>query len=94
MCFQRMTFFSIRCESFATLLFAGFVGAYKFGDAWESLGERRYLIAEIDQEVNRAKEALRGQVSALVISGAEQVLEGSVDQAKHNEMLDRLAGQL
>ncbi len=50
--------------------------------------------AEIDQEVNRAKEALRGQVSALVISGAEQVLEGSVDQAKHNEMLDRLAGQL
>lgn len=50
--------------------------------------------AEIDQEVNRAKEALRGQVSTLVISGAERVLESSVDASKHAEMLDRLAGQL
>ena len=44
--------------------------------------------------MNRAKEALRSQVSALVISGAEQVLEDSVDQSKHNAMLDKLAGQL
>ncbi|MEQ8691736.1 MAG: F0F1 ATP synthase subunit B [Pseudomonadales bacterium] len=50
--------------------------------------------AEIDQEMNRAKEALRGQVSTLVISGAERVLESSVDAGKHAEMLDRLAGQL
>lgn len=50
--------------------------------------------AEIDQEMNRAKESLRAQVSALVISGAEQVLEDSVDVAKHNDMLERLAGQL
>ena len=44
--------------------------------------------AEIDQESNRAKEALRTQVSALVISGAEKVLESSVDASKHNELLD------
>lgn len=50
--------------------------------------------AEIEQEVNRAKETLRGQVSALVISGAEQVLEGSVDASKHDEMLNRLAAEL
>ena len=50
--------------------------------------------AEIDQEVNRAKESLRGQVSALVISGAEQVLEGSVDASRHEEMLNRLAQEL
>ena len=50
--------------------------------------------AEIEQESNRAKEALRGQVSALVISGAEQVLEGSVDASKHNELLDKLAAEL
>jgi len=50
--------------------------------------------AEIEQEVNRAKETLRGQGSALVISGAEQVLEGSVDAAKHEEMLNRLAAEL
>lgn len=59
-------------------------------------GERQLEAAraEIEQEMNRAKEALRAQVSSLVITGAEQVLESSVDQAKHNEMLERLAGQL
>jgi F-type H+-transporting ATPase subunit b len=50
--------------------------------------------AEIDQESNRAKEALRTQVSALVISGAEKVLESSVDASKHNELLDKLAAEL
>ena len=50
--------------------------------------------AEIDQEINRAKEVLRAQVSTLVISGAEQVLEDSVDASKHNDMLDRLAAEL
>jgi len=37
---------------------------------------------------------LRAQVSALVISGAEQVLEGTVDASRHGEMLDRLAAEL
>ena len=50
--------------------------------------------AEIDQESNRAKEALRTQVSALVISGAEKVLASSVDASKHNELLDKLAAEL
>ncbi len=50
--------------------------------------------ADIEQESNRAKEALRGQVSTLVITGAERVLESSVDQAKHAEMLDKLAAEL
>ena len=50
--------------------------------------------ADIEQEINRAKETLRGQVSALVISGAEQVLESSVDEARHADMLNRLAAEL
>ena len=50
--------------------------------------------AEILQETNRAKEALRGQVSSLVIRGAEQVLETSVDANRHGEMLDKLAAEL
>ena len=59
-------------------------------------GERQLEAAraDIEQEVNRAKEALRAQVSALVISGAEQVLEGSVDAAKHEDMLNKLAAEL
>ena len=64
----------------------------------EAVAEKERIIdsakAEAQQEMNRAKEALRAQLSTLVISGAEQVLEGSVDAAKHEEMLGKLAGQL
>jgi len=35
--------------------------------------------AEITQEVSRAKEALRGQVSALAVAGAEKILRREVD---------------
>tara|TARA_B100000686_G_scaffold352457_1_gene454510 strand:- start:1866 stop:2336 length:471 start_codon:yes stop_codon:yes gene_type:complete len=50
--------------------------------------------AEIDQEVNRAKEALRAQVSAIAIAGAEKILESSIDQAANEEMLNKLASEL
>ena len=50
--------------------------------------------AEIEQEVNRAKEALRAQVSAIAIAGAEKILEGSVDQAANEEKLNKLASEL
>jgi F-type H+-transporting ATPase subunit b len=50
--------------------------------------------AEIEQEVNRAKEGLRTQVAALVIDGAEQVLKDSIDASKHDQMLQQLAAEL
>ena len=50
--------------------------------------------AEIEQEINRAKEDLRGQVAALAIAGAEKILEKSVDQAANEEMLAKLANEL
>ena len=50
--------------------------------------------AEIEQEVNRAKEGLRAQVAVLALEGAEKVLGESVDQAKHADLLDRLAAEL
>jgi len=50
--------------------------------------------AEIDQEVNRAREQLRGQVAALALAGAEKILGESVDQARHAQLLDRLAADL
>lgn len=49
---------------------------------------------EIDQEMNRAREALRVQVAELAISGAEKVLESSIDASQHSQMLERLAGEL
>lgn len=51
-------------------------------------------LAEIEQETNRAKEALRAEVAELVVSGAEQVLGSSVDAGKHGEFLDKLAAGL
>ncbi len=50
--------------------------------------------AEIEQEINRAKEQLRGQVAVLAIAGAEKVLGASVDRDRHGELLDRLAAEL
>ena len=50
--------------------------------------------AEIDQEVNRAKESLRAQVAALSVAGAEQVLGASVDASAHGKLLDKLAAEL
>lgn len=50
--------------------------------------------AEIDQEVNRAKETLRTQVSTLAVAGASKILETSIDVEKHNELLNKLAEEL
>ncbi|MDI1362616.1 F0F1 ATP synthase subunit B [Methylotenera sp.] len=50
--------------------------------------------AEIDQEVNRAKEGLRSQVSALAIAGAEKILRKEIDAKAHSEMLSKLAAEL
>lgn len=50
--------------------------------------------AEIEQEANRAKEALRGQVATLALQGAEKILEKSIDANAHNELVKKLASQL
>ena len=50
--------------------------------------------AEIDQEVQRAKESLRTELGAIVISGAEKVLEREVDAAAHDDMIKKLAAQI
>ena len=50
--------------------------------------------AEIDQEVNRAKETLRGQIAKLAVNGAERILETTVDASAHERMLERLAAEL
>ena len=50
--------------------------------------------AEIEQEVNRAKEDLRAQVAVLAIAGAEKILEATVDKAAHAKLVDKLAAEL
>lgn len=50
--------------------------------------------AEIEQEANRAREHLRGQVAALSLAGAEKVLGAEIDREAHNELLEKLATEL
>ncbi len=50
--------------------------------------------AEIEQETNRAREELRGQVSAIAIAGAQKILEREIDDASHQDILGKLAKQL
>ncbi len=59
-------------------------------------GERIVTAAqsEIEQEINRARETLRGELASLVTAGAEQILGKEVDSKTHSKMLDDLAAQL
>lgn len=50
--------------------------------------------AEIAQESNRLRDALRGEVAAIALAGARQLLEKEIDPAGHRDLLDRLAAQL
>jgi F-type H+-transporting ATPase subunit b len=50
--------------------------------------------AEIEQESNRAKEHLRGQVAALALAGAEKILGATIDLEAHTEMVNKLASEL
>lgn len=50
--------------------------------------------AEIEQERNQARDALRAEIAAIAVAGAEKILETSVDASKHNEMLEKLAAEL
>ena len=59
-------------------------------------GERLLAAArsQIEQERNEARESLRGQVAALALAGAEQVLMREVDANAHRDVLDKLTAEL
>ncbi len=50
--------------------------------------------SEIQQEVSSAKEALREQVAALVVSGAEKILQREINAQTHAELLNQMKREL
>ena len=50
--------------------------------------------AEIEQEVSRAREALRLQVAALAVAGAEKILRREVDAKTHADLLQAVQAEL
>jgi F-type H+-transporting ATPase subunit b len=50
--------------------------------------------AEIEQESNRAREALREKVAELAVAGAEKILRREVNAEAHREILDGVSRQI
>ena len=50
--------------------------------------------AEIEAETNKAREELRGQVSAIAIASAEKILSREIDSKAHEDILGKLAQEL
>ena len=50
--------------------------------------------AEIDQEINRARDSLRSKVSELAVAGASKILGKEVDPSAHKAALKELIEQI
>lgn len=50
--------------------------------------------AEIEQEANKARQELRGQVSAIAVASAEKILKREIDAKAHEDILGKLASEL
>jgi F-type H+-transporting ATPase subunit b len=59
-------------------------------------GERMIAAAkaEIEQESHRAREALRGDVAALVVAGAGKILRREVNPQAHADLLEAIKNEL
>lgn len=55
---------------------------------------RTAAAAEIDQEVNRAKEHLRQQVASIAVAGAEKILKREIDVKAHGDIVNELIAQI
>ena len=50
--------------------------------------------AELGHDTNRAREELRGQVSAIAVASAEKILRREIDARAHEEILSKLSAEL
>ncbi|MBP6261038.1 MAG: F0F1 ATP synthase subunit B [Chromatiaceae bacterium] len=50
--------------------------------------------AEIDQETNRAREALRGKVAELAMTAAAKILDKEIDASAHKALVESFARQI
>ncbi|MBX2809082.1 MAG: F0F1 ATP synthase subunit B [Cellvibrionaceae bacterium] len=50
--------------------------------------------ADVEQQRNRLKEALRVQVGTLAVAGAEKILGRTIDARDHGEIVNKLAAEL
>ena len=53
-----------------------------------------HTLTEAYEELSRARESLRGEVAALAVAGAEQILRREVDAKVHAQLLAGVRDQL
>ncbi len=65
-------------------------------DTAKKEGERLLLAAkaQIEQEMQQAKEGLRQQVADLALTAAEQILNAEIDKTKHQDIITKVSNQL
>lgn len=51
-------------------------------------------LAELEQEISRAKEVLRNQVADLAVQGAQKILSREINPQIHAELLNKLKAEL
>lgn len=49
---------------------------------------------QLDQEVNRARDALRKQLASLAVAGAEKILHHEIDEKANSALLDNLIEEI
>ena len=59
-------------------------------------GERILMSAqvEIEQEANKAKDELRGQVGSIALAGAAKILNREIDDKAHTDLLKELVSRI
>jgi len=64
----------------------------------EAVAERERQVtaaeAEINLSTNQAREALRGQVAGLVVSGASKLIGKEIDGDRHRDLIDQLIKEI
>ena len=50
--------------------------------------------AEIEQEANRARDELRGQVGSIALAGAAKILNREIDNKAHTDLLEELVSRI
>jgi len=64
----------------------------------EAVSERERQVnaaeAEINLSANQAREALRGKLAGLVVSGAEKLIDKEIDGDRHRDLIDQLIKEI
>lgn len=64
------------------------------GGETEKLRQLEAAQAEIEVQINRARDELRSEVAAIAVAGAAKVLAREIDSSTHRDLLDALASEL